>query len=89
MTGHSHNTQSPSAGKNEGSNVTWKPIDTAPKDSTRVLVFAEGEVFVGEYWGGEGWYCLTSQTGGEVLQPSLWTEIPELPSGARRHNGKA
>lgn len=60
----------------------WQPIETAPKDGTRVLLFRRGwaeSVSVG-WWGGlwETWNVAGGITS-EFVHPTHWMPIPEPP----------
>lgn len=70
----------------------WKPIETAPKDGTRVLIVSDDQVFIG-YWsesakfGDEiekpGWQIHESEMDEwyavAVDDATHWTPIPEPP----------
>lgn len=62
----------------------WQPIETAPKDGTRIifwgpnLAVAEGEWLSGK-WAGhptEGWYR-TNQS--PRVRPTHWMPLPDAP----------
>ena len=72
----------------------WKPIETAPKDATRILVCkandADGKpideafgLFVqrAAWWEGEGWvvYCSLVREPTCFFEPTHWMEIPPPP----------
>ena len=69
--------------------MTWQPIDTAPKDSTRILVVYRRCVFTDDtrnkrvvreaYCFGGPWRLVTGYEleGGE--QPTHWMPLPEPP----------
>jgi len=72
----------------------WKPIETAPKDATRILVCkaddADGKpmgesfgLFVqrAAWWEGEGWvvYCSLVRDPTCFFEPTHWMEIPPPP----------
>lgn len=56
--------------------MNWQPMNTAPNDATELLLYFKGEdqFLVGHKFSGVYW-CATYQTGGEALQPDMWTEI--------------
>ena len=65
----------------------WQPIETAPKDNTRVLLFAKHrKICLGEYvdgdpdftWALKGW----KNTNGNFFCPSHWMPLPEAPEDA-------
>lgn len=70
--------------------MTWKPIETAPKDGTDILLLDKYEnppfVVVG-FWGTSTedngvvqWRVRWDHTAlTNVYDPTYWTEIPEMP----------
>ena len=62
----------------------WLPIETAPKDSTRVLACgAIGDSWVGYYtegWEGEGWYSASSHHLIRITA-THWKPLPAPPEG--------
>jgi hypothetical protein len=47
----------------------WQPIETAPRDGTRVLLWDGGpEAYIG-YWSGDSW----------ISYPSHWMPLPDPP----------
>lgn len=61
----------------------WQPIETAPKDGTKVLILAdEGKLILQGYWNiaGERWKS-TNQSGHSypILYPCHWKPLPEGP----------
>ena len=54
----------------------WRPIETAPKNGTRVLVFTTRSV-VGYYqeFAEMGWFS----DDGRFLAPTHWMPLPEAP----------
>ncbi len=74
--------------------MEWQPIETAPKDGTRVLVVSEmrGTTYAGPMprrlmiaawiqthaWKPHGWWS----DGGNVY-PTHWMPLPELPEAPR------
>lgn len=79
----------PADGSGEADPNGWRPIETAPKDGTLVLIFAalgnpaafEG-VLLAAYGrtddNGEDWWALDS--GGWVKSPSHWMPLPPPPT---------
>lgn len=70
---------------NRSKRSKWQPIETAPKDGTRVLV-AAGQ-FVGEAWFCEDdgtWYEQnthpTDATDGAIWGVTVWQPLPDPPS---------
>ena len=64
----------------------WRPIETAPKDNTRVITFGGGLVGTSRYvtkfaagYGdvGAGWY---SEQLDRRHEPTHWMPLPEPPS---------
>lgn len=63
----------------------WMPIETAPRDGTRVLVYIEGG---GLYWRiiartldeSGGWY---TDPGKHHVQPTHWQPIPAPPEAGK------
>lgn len=68
---------------------TWRPIDTAPKDGTLVLLWSEfwAETFgivIARWQSRAGWVCAEFITGDweEEDQPTHWHPVPDPPHGA-------
>ena len=65
----------------------WQPIETAPKDGTRVLAFCRGEWHVMLWEDGAGWAvrsdALDGFVGIEGHDPTHWMHLPEPPGGVR------
>lgn len=71
--------------------MSWQPIETAPRDGTRVLlVFPRGRVYVGSYevsehhrngklfYRREGWWLDSAQFMADDSLPMLWMPLPEV-----------
>ena len=68
--------------------MDWQPIETAPKDGTHIIAWPlecnKGSIFleawykkcdVGGYWlWCDGYYGIT-----DMLEPTHWLPLPELP----------
>ena len=55
----------------------WQPIETAPKDGTRVLVVEDGEYHVA--WWRQGW----TRAGDDydiAMEPTHWQPLPPYPT---------
>ncbi len=59
--------------------MTWQPIATAPRDGTRVLLWAGGLATAGVFDRDE-W--ITDYWGREYHQPTHWQPLPPAPSEA-------
>lgn len=67
--------------------MDWRPIDTVPKDGTRVLVrwvgcvgdYACGPEAIGYYKGGR--LQLDNADDNEKVHPQLWMPLPSPPLG--------
>jgi hypothetical protein len=58
--------------------VTWQPIETAPKDGTRILVCFQGDdVAIGQWSVLGGWYV---DEWAEFMAPTVWMPLPAPPS---------
>lgn len=56
----------------------WQPIETAPKDGTKVLVYTEyGRTFVAAWW--EDYDDWRYHYEGYVTKPTHWMPLPEPP----------
>lgn len=58
----------------------WQPIETAPKDGTRVLLWNDlwSDPASGHF-GGRGWES-AYELGPWLHQPTHWTRLPKAPS---------
>lgn len=54
--------------------MTWRPIATAPKDYTRVLLWSSYGIRIGLWNGGSGWLSLN------YGRPTHWMPLPEPPT---------
>lgn len=59
----------------------WQPIETAPKDGTRVLVVEEGEYHVAWFVDapGAGWVHAADDYN-IVMEPTHWQPLPPYPT---------
>lgn len=62
----------------------WQPIETAPKDGTRILIREKGgRVQVARWadnWGAKDWYVQLTTNGTDfypTLEVTEWTPIPD------------
>ena len=59
----------------------WQPIESAPKDGTRVLLWCPAErfiIFLGNYRESSGGW---TENGSYVLEPTHFMPLPEPPEG--------
>ena len=67
----------------EGEQVMWKPIESAPKDGTRVLSYREGyaESMAVVWWNGTGCgaACWLPVNGAVWHSPTHWQPLPAPP----------
>lgn len=71
--------------------TTWQPIETAPKDGSRILVYGE-ETMLAVVWGPYydfkpvqgsekmGWTIWDADVGGEAIHPTHWQPLPPPPN---------
>lgn len=63
--------------------MNWKPIDTAPKDGTKILVVnARWKSYDIARWSGDLWKPQVEEHchgGPEPIMPTHWMELPEAP----------
>ena len=60
----------------------WQPIETAPKDGTRVLVVERGTVSIADWFDGNGWEpgaCWWATDSGSLRDVTHWMPLPEPP----------
>ena len=72
--------------------MEWQPIDTAPRDGTRILLaWAGSEVTEGywmgdssrNYWGVVGWFSIDEDVlTSRPSRPSHWMPLPQPPPAA-------
>jgi hypothetical protein len=66
----------------------WQPIETAPKDGTRILVFEKiwPEIVVAEWDEGTGhhpgWRVYPNTESLDTCDPTHWMPLPEPPVAA-------
>ena len=59
----------------------WQPIETAPKDGTRVLVYQPGHLHMIGTYGAFGYYFGPHWwSNGVTIAPTHWMPLPEFPS---------
>ena len=73
-------------------NNSWQPIETAPKDGTKVLLHRKGGgPFAPCEWVEKGqiseegfwlWWQAAPEYFTEVVNPTYWMPLPNLPEGA-------
>ena len=75
--------------------MEWQTIDTAPKDGTAVLVFADGKITTAYYediYAPGTWeLCVPSEgyRDSDEVNPTHWMELPEAPNiGGKRNDDK-
>jgi hypothetical protein len=62
----------------------WKPIETAPKDGTDIILFLDGVVIQG-WWAGAGWEVVSLFSHGcgccsSMNEPAThWMPLPKPP----------
>lgn len=59
----------------------WRPIETAPKDGSNVLVFDIDVGWVVAYWLNDGWLLVGGKFG---AYPKCWLPLPAPPAGEER-----
>lgn len=67
-----------------GEKDDWRPIHTAPKDGTRMLLYSKGHLVMLGGWAGHGSYGGPSWWSNNVPilpQPTKWQPLPDLPNG--------
>jgi hypothetical protein len=72
--------------------VDWQPIETAPKDGTRILLWDTDEAVIAKWddismGGAKGWQVAVVNMIGDVnyydaaFNPTHWMPLPEPPRG--------
>lgn len=60
--------------------IGWSPIETAPMDGTRVMVFCLGEARIAR-WNGYSWLTVPGDyTLRKDYPPTHWMPLPDPPS---------
>ncbi|MBC6444640.1 MAG: DUF551 domain-containing protein [Alphaproteobacteria bacterium GM202ARS2] len=60
--------------------MMWKPIDSAPKDGTRIIVWCDAwNAPSSGCWYGS-WWGVVYELGAFVHQPTHWQPMPDPPS---------
>ena len=62
--------------------INWQPIETAPHDGSRILVYADYEMFVVR-WIDDWWHVNDNKHGPYSLrgpEPTHWMPLPEPPA---------
>ena len=59
--------------------MSWQPIDTAPKDGTRFLFSNDHIIGIGFYI--NNWFATDSWGGSTNTCPTHWMPLPLTPSG--------
>lgn len=64
--------------------MNWQPIETAPKDGTRILLFNSYQVRLG-YWGGKRPACWKEDSGRSLwgAPPTHWMPLPAPPTNSK------
>ena len=61
--------------------MAWQPIETAPRDGTRVLLYENGHYYAGETEGDDGyWSSFCGQYVVTTPDPTHWMPLPEAPA---------
>jgi len=71
----------------------WRPMKTAPRDGSEILLFARGKFYVAHYMPGghciedhppidEGWYFNAGSMFDKAMTPMAWLPLPQPPKGA-------
>ena len=58
--------------------MDWQPIETAPKDGTRVIVLeGDGDVSLADFYDGRWFYSVAHD---EMFDPTHWMPLPDPPA---------
>lgn len=59
----------------------WNPIETAPKDGQRLLVWSEwfGTTMIAFWQDFGGYKCWEGENGHRKLKPTHWMPLPKAP----------
>jgi len=70
----------------------WRPIESAPRDGTCVLVCHAGSVGEARYIEDEGWWWAgaypTDACGPDSIRPTHWMPLPEPPQPEQKEGGR-
>ena len=68
----------------------WQPIETAPKDGSKIILYRDSDVFALCSWGGEEisengafwiWWVPEPEWIAEIKNPTHWIPLPAPPKG--------
>lgn len=60
--------------------IEWGPIDTAPRDGSRVLAFEQGQRDTFIVWWEDGGWCDDDFANFERRSPAYWIALPVVPA---------
>ena len=64
--------------------MEWQSIETAPNDGTKVLLWVDGQVDIGDWlpaihpWNNSAWWVESGQV--TARNPTHWMPLPEAPN---------
>lgn len=58
--------------------MNWQPIETAPKDTTEILVYGDERIFL-VYWYLDEWINGDVTLGWAEIDPTHWMPLPSPP----------
>jgi hypothetical protein len=76
--------------------MSWQPIETAPRDGTRILVYdpseSEGGPVLAAYWSDsvwwqDAWMVWDCRSDGWQVSPTHWMPLPSPPTGPDQRPG--